>query len=306
MRAIIKKLHLCLSCLSAPGKDHKYPVGKCRRCGGAHNVIICTKEEEEKGLIGREQDETSEEDSEDEAYDDFKNNRDNVNLAKAKSEAKKEKPSPKEGKKDKEQGDEEIISEPSEVDKKQRLAKLKEVLANISADYEKGRQEFCGKNNPTSILRMKERVCLVRVARMDSESGELEEGIDSCSDESQETEVSESKTGSSDDESRAEADLIQKVISEEETSIEEGSTGSTSSDQEEEKYLPKEVRPDQCTLSDSEPEEAKTNNEVETSSEEWTEDSDESGYEKAYFISSAANIRRRELHGQPRYKEKTV
>ena len=89
MRAIIKKLHLCLTCLSAPGKDHKCPVGKCRRCGGAHNIIICTKEEEEKGLIGREQDETSEEDSEDEAYDDFKNNRDNVNLAKAKSEAKR-------------------------------------------------------------------------------------------------------------------------------------------------------------------------------------------------------------------------
>ena len=153
---------------------------------------------------------------------------------------------------------------------------------------------------------MKERVCLVRVARMDSESGELEDGIDSGSDESQETEASDSKTGSSDDESGAEADLIQEVISEERSSIEEGSTGSTSSDQEGEKYLPKEVRPDQCTLSDSESEKAKTNDEVETSSEEWTEDSDESGYEKAYFISSAANIRRRELHGQPRYKEKTV
>jgi hypothetical protein len=99
---------------------------------------------------------------------------------------------------------------------------------------------------------------------------------------------------------------MQQEISEEETSIAEGSTGSTSSDQEGETYLPKEVKPDQCTLSDNETEEPKTDNEVETSSEEWTEDSDESGYERAYFISSAANIRRRELHGQARYQEKTA
>ena len=100
---------------------------------------------------------------------------------------------------------------------------------------------------------------------MNSESG---------SDESQEAEVSDNKTESSDNESEVE----RKV------SIAEESNESTS-DQEGETFLPKEVKPDQCTLSDSEPEEAIAASDEGTSSEEWTTDSDGSGYERAYFIS---------------------
>ena len=74
MRAIIKKLHLCLTCLCKPEKDHKCPVGKCHRCGGGHNVLICGKAEEEKSLAAGEQSDPSEDDSEDEAFDDFTNN----------------------------------------------------------------------------------------------------------------------------------------------------------------------------------------------------------------------------------------
>ena len=281
MKAIVTKLHLCLKCLSPQGKDHKCPVGKCRRCGAAHNILLCTKEPEEKSMVGKELDEPSEEDSEDEAYDDFTNNRDNVNLAKDKTEANKDKPLTKKGKGE---VDEEIIPESSGEEKKKRLAKLREVLANISADYEKGRQESCEKKNQASILNTQERVCLIRAAEMNSESG---------SDESQEAEVSGNKTESSDNESD-----VERKASIAEESIE------SNSDQEGEIFLPKEVKPDQCTLDDSEPEEAIAASDEETSSEEWTTDSDGSGYERAYFISSAANIRRRELHGQPRYTEK--
>merc|ERR1711940_121578 len=62
-------------------------------------------------------------------------------------------------------------------------------------------------------------------------------------------------------------------------------------------------------LTDDETEVPKAKEEGTTSTEEWTMDSDEpslSTQERAYFISSAANIRRRELHGQPRYKEEGI
>ena len=63
-------------------------------------MLICGKVEEEKSLAAGEQSDPSEDDSEDEAFDDFTNNRDNVNLARAKPDAKKERSSSREGKKD--------------------------------------------------------------------------------------------------------------------------------------------------------------------------------------------------------------
>jgi hypothetical protein len=140
------------------------------------------------------------------------------------------------------------------------------------ADYEKGRQESCEKKNQASILNTQERVCLIRAAEMSSESG---------SDESQEAEVSENKTESSDNESE-----VEKKASIAEESIE------STSDQEEEIFLPKEVRPDQCTQDDSEPEVAIAASDEETSSEEWTTDSDGSGYERAYFIGGRYMVNR--------------
>ena len=107
MRSIIKKLFLCLTCLSVPGKEHICPVGKCRRCGGAHNILVCSKEEEDKGLLGRELDESEEDDSEDEAFEDFTRNNDNINLARSKPEEKKEVQKSRGKKQEKEQKDSE-------------------------------------------------------------------------------------------------------------------------------------------------------------------------------------------------------
>eukprot|EP00091_Calanus_sinicus_P015507 TRINITY_DN33837_c0_g1_i1.p1 TRINITY_DN33837_c0_g1~~TRINITY_DN33837_c0_g1_i1.p1 ORF type:complete len:101 (-),score=23.07 TRINITY_DN33837_c0_g1_i1:440-742(-) len=95
MRGLVKKLHLCLTCLSVPGKDHKCPVGKCRNCGCGHNIILCPKKEDEKTMLVKVVDDETEEDSEDEAYDDFLNNRDNIHFAKDKTGGEKEKPTQK-------------------------------------------------------------------------------------------------------------------------------------------------------------------------------------------------------------------
>ena len=45
-RALQKKTHVCISCLSKAGPDHKCPVGPCASCGSAHNILLCPKESE--------------------------------------------------------------------------------------------------------------------------------------------------------------------------------------------------------------------------------------------------------------------
>ena len=59
------------------------------------------------------------------------------------------KSSSKGGKKEDEQKDEETASEALKDEKNQKLAKLKDILESISADYERGRKESCGKTNST-------------------------------------------------------------------------------------------------------------------------------------------------------------
>ena len=104
-------------------------------------------------------------------------------------------------------------------------------------------------------------------------------------------------------------DPSQEETSEEENTNEQETDKLTGSSQEESKPVSKIGKEDQCILSDEEHEMCKTEEEVRTSSEEWTMDSDEpilSTQERAYFISSDANFKRRELHGQPRYKEEGI
>ena len=93
------------------------------------------------------------EDSEDEAYDDFTSNKDNINLARAKPEEEKEKSSSRESKKGKEQRDKEEDTESSKTDKEQKIKRLKSLLGGISEDYEKGKQEFYEKNKHLQLDR---------------------------------------------------------------------------------------------------------------------------------------------------------
>jgi hypothetical protein len=48
----------------------------------------------------------------------------------------------------------------------------------------------------------------------------------------------------------------------------------------------------------------KVHEKSEVTTDDWFEESDDSINEKCYFISSASNIRRREMHGQGRYYRK--
>ena len=137
------------------------------------------------------------------------NNRDNINLAKAKTGEGKEKSTPKKGKKGNEQGDEEIVPGSAENEKKQRLEKLRKVLENISEDYEEGRQEFSENNKPSNILSMQERVCLIKLTETDLKTVESREGEKSDSDEA---EISSYSAESSDDESGAETDQMNKEL----------------------------------------------------------------------------------------------
>ena len=42
-QAIVKKLHICITCLCKPEKDHQCPVGRCSKCNGQHNILLCNK-----------------------------------------------------------------------------------------------------------------------------------------------------------------------------------------------------------------------------------------------------------------------
>ena len=113
---------------------------------------------------------------------------------------------------------------------------------------------------------------------------------------------SNSETESSDDESGAETDHEGQGYSKGMESTSEKPSKPEGNNQEEEIAHEDEDPAERCVFSDNAFYETSTED-AETPSDESEGDSDGSGYEKAYFISSAANIRRRELHGQNRYKE---
>ncbi len=72
-REIVKKLHLCLTCLCKPEKDHNCPVGRCNIFNGVHNVLLCNKPAEENAMAAQEQSDSSGDNSEEEAHDDYTN-----------------------------------------------------------------------------------------------------------------------------------------------------------------------------------------------------------------------------------------
>jgi hypothetical protein len=100
-QGIVKKLHICITCLCKPEKDHQCPVGRCSKCYGQHNIVLCNKIGEESAMAAQEQSDSSGDDSEEDANDDYAKNRDNVNIARGRTEEKKGKVSSKEGEKGK-------------------------------------------------------------------------------------------------------------------------------------------------------------------------------------------------------------
>ena len=163
-RAIMKKLHLCITCLSKPEKDHQCPVGRCSRCNGQHNILLCNKTDEENVMPAQEQDDSSGDDSEKDEYDDYASNRDNVNVAKRKTEDKKEKKSSKEGKKDKGENDECVNPSAETEEKNEKVCKLKRLLKSLSLEYEEGKKEHLAsaKADPLSLMTTVESVCYTR------------------------------------------------------------------------------------------------------------------------------------------------
>ena len=71
-RAIVKMLHICITCLCKPEKDHQCPVGRFYKCNGQQNIVLCNKTGEESAMAAQEQNDSSGDDSEEDANDDFK------------------------------------------------------------------------------------------------------------------------------------------------------------------------------------------------------------------------------------------
>ena len=43
-RSLVKKTHVCMTCLAKTGSNHVCSVGSCKNCGGGHNILLCPKE----------------------------------------------------------------------------------------------------------------------------------------------------------------------------------------------------------------------------------------------------------------------
>ena len=78
-RALQKKVHTCISCLSKVGANHECPVGSCASCGSSHNILLCPKESEKGEAVrlirqGDDTDSDSEEFTEDDSHYNANNN----------------------------------------------------------------------------------------------------------------------------------------------------------------------------------------------------------------------------------------
>ena len=201
-RAIMKKLHLCITCLSKPEKDHQCPVGRCSRCNGQHNIVLCNKTAEENVMPAQEQNDSSGDDSEEEEYDDYANNRDNVNVARGKTEDKKEKKPSKEGKKGKGESDDCVSPSTETEEKNEKVCKLKRLLKSLSLEYEEGKKEHLAsaKADPFSLMTTVESVCYMREHINQNERDEDESSDDGSTTNSESIVVDGSEESEDEDE----------------------------------------------------------------------------------------------------------
>ena len=138
-RELVKKIPLCILCLTKGTKEHDCPVGKCAKCSGHHNIIMCPKTEEESALKVGEMHDDSSTDSEDEEMEDYTCNRESINVLTKGGESSKtkhkDKPK-KEGKENRDDDDETSIKGAKE----DKLSKLKGVLKIVANGYETGKK----------------------------------------------------------------------------------------------------------------------------------------------------------------------
>ena len=111
-------------------------------------------------MAAQEQSDSSGDDAEEDANDDYANNRDNVNIARGRTEEKKGKGSSKEGKKGKGESDE-CVSPSTETDERsEKISKLKKLLKTLSIGYEEGKKEHLAgtKADPLSLMTANKRM----------------------------------------------------------------------------------------------------------------------------------------------------
>merc|ERR1712055_1280703 len=137
-KELVKKIPLCILCLTKGTKEHDCPVGKCAKCSGHHNITLCPKSEEEGALKIGEMNDDDSTDSEDEEMEDYTSNRENINvLIKVRESSKiKDKEKPKKGGNESKDSNETS----NEEAKDDKLSKLSSVLKTVAGGHELGKK----------------------------------------------------------------------------------------------------------------------------------------------------------------------
>ena len=149
---MVKKIPLCILCLTKGTKEHDCPVGKCAKCSEHHNIIMCPKTEEESALKVGEMHDDSSTDSEDEEVNDYTCNRESINVLIKGGESSKTKHKDKPKKEGKENRDDNVETSVKEA-KEDKLSKLKGVLKIVANGYETGKKTLLKVKSPLLLQR---------------------------------------------------------------------------------------------------------------------------------------------------------
>ena len=139
-RLLQKKCHLCITCLSKCGPGHQCPIGPCKACGAAHNILLCTKEPvgEEKVFLSRLDEHSSDESDTEEDLDGYRsNNSEGIYVAKTGKEATRTPKAKSRSSRDNstrdetKDGNKDVKDDAKQVDQNAKLGKVKDFLKNL-------------------------------------------------------------------------------------------------------------------------------------------------------------------------------
>ena len=273
-KELVKKLPLCILCLVKGTKTHDCPVGKCAKCAGHHNVLLCSKREDENILKISEQHDESSSDSEDEDQEDYTNNKETVAIVKGRDtkdgKAGDAQKGTKRGLKGKES--EKDVDKRTHEDK---MTKLKGVLKEVARGHETGKKVSFNEGQANA---QPEKTFFIRDMSIHEEDSNDEGSLENGSEMESEKEPSSSESDLDSFDKDSEEDLSNSEVAESAEDSEDDTVSDNSKVNESDIFY--------------------SNEETETEDEANT---DGSRSEKCLLVSSAANIRRRELQGQGGY-----
>ena len=330
-KALAKKTHVCITCLSKTGPNHTCPVGPCASCGASHNILLCPKQQEgsEKVMVLNE-DNNSDSDSDNYTEDDShydQNDSEQVFLVKRLN---PKTSTPKDPDKSKPKGETEkgtenkpstSVNKEGDSEEKKKQEKLLE-LTNFLKAIVKNQPKI--KHIPTpcaveikSLTNEKpvatDRVCFLQCG-ITKETSELYDSKTEIDDRSgpvsdDEGEETEGEMGDNEEEDTdLEDSLEEEEIETTETDLESPSPSSTDGTEENEydngneSFGPaEETLPDliysSCDNSSESSDSEESDSQLITNSEDSEVDPDEDIDNGVFLVTSVTNLRRRQIFG---------